>query len=79
MMTEPSAGGVLKEATLRAGVKIAISIVVMFPMLYAVDIIRASFGNGIGLVALIVAVAVGFLVVANLAGRVLVKVSTYES
>lgn len=55
------------QAVLRAFVKIGLAIVYLFPLLTVVEQIRAMFGDGAGLIALVVTLLVGLYVVENAA------------
>lgn len=76
-MTDKSAHR-MKHALLSAGVRIALAMVIMFPLLFAVDYLRGSFGQVAGLVGLVAAVLIGLYAVENLAAGILRRLSNHE-
>lgn len=68
----------LTQAVLRAVVKIALAIVYLFPLLTVVEEIRVMFGDGAGLIALVVTLVVGLYVVENTASWLIGRINTIQ-
>lgn len=68
----------VQHALLRAGVKIALALVVMFPLLTGVSRLQRSHGVGVAFLGFVVAIVIGLLAVENLAAIVTRRLSNDE-